>query len=50
MRTFEFFFGSMLGELVLIHIDNLSKTLQLTSMSAAEGLFAVMNGLTNFGR
>ena len=37
MRTFEFFFGSMLGELVLTHTDNLSKTLKHTSMSAAEG-------------
>lgn len=37
MRSFEFFFGSMLGELVLTHTDNLSKTLQHTSMSAAEG-------------
>ena len=37
MRTFEFFFGSMLGELVLKHTDNLNKTLQHASTSAAEG-------------
>ena len=37
MKTFSFFFGSMLGELVLKHTDNLSRTLQRVSMSAAEG-------------
>ena len=37
MRTFTFFFGSMLSELVLKHTDNLSRTLQHVSMSAAEG-------------
>ena len=37
MTTFNFFFGSMLGELVLKHTDNLSRTLQHVSMSAAEG-------------
>ena len=37
MKTFTFFFGSMLGELVLKHTDNLSRTLQHVSMSAAEG-------------
>lgn len=40
-RTFSFYFGVHLAELVLRHTctctDNLSKTLQVTSMSAAEG-------------
>lgn len=37
MRSFKFFFGVSLGELLLIHRDNLSKTLQSSSMLAAEG-------------
>ena len=37
MTTFTYFFGSMLGELILKHTDNLSRTLQHASMSAAEG-------------
>ena len=37
MITFTYLFGSMLGELVLKHADNLSRTLQRASMSAAEG-------------
>ena len=37
MTTFTYLFGSMLGELVLKHTDNLSRTLQHASMSAAEG-------------
>ena len=37
MRTFDFFFGVSLGELLLNHSDNLSRTLQASSMSAAEG-------------
>ena len=37
MKTFDFFGGVALGELLLNHTDNLSKTLQHTSMSAAEG-------------
>ena len=37
MRTFEFFFGSSLAELILKHTDNLSRTLQHVAMSAAEG-------------
>ena len=37
MTTFNYFFGSMLCELVLKHTDNLSRTLQHASMSAAEG-------------
>ena len=36
MSTFTYLFGSMLGELVLKHTDNLSRTLQHTSLSAAE--------------
>ena len=37
MTTFTYLFGSMLGEPVLKHTDNLSRTLQHASMSAAEG-------------
>ena len=37
MMSFDFFFGVSLGELLLTHSDNLSKTLQTASMSAAEG-------------
>ncbi len=37
MKTFNFVFGVMLGELILRHTDNLSSTLQKKSMSAAEG-------------
>ena len=36
-KTFSFFFGANLAELVLRHTDNLSKTLQSTSMFASEG-------------
>ena len=36
MHTFDFLFGISLGNL-LRHTDNLSKTLQLKSLSAAEG-------------
>ena len=37
MKTFNFFFGTLLGELVLKHSDNLSRTLQHDDISAAEG-------------
>lgn len=37
MNTFNFLFGALLGELVLRHTDNLSKSLQNKSRSAAEG-------------
>ena len=37
MHTFDFMFGVSLGNLLLCHIDNLSKTLQHKSSSAAEG-------------
>ena len=36
-KTFSFFFGVNLAELVLRYTDNLSKTLQSTSLSASEG-------------
>ena len=32
-----FFFGVLLGELILCHSDNLSRTLQASHISAAEG-------------
>jgi hypothetical protein len=37
MRSFDFFFGIMLAELILKHSDNLSRTLQHAHLSAAEG-------------
>ncbi len=37
MRTFEFFYGVVLGEMILRHTDNLSTTLQHNTLSAAEG-------------
>ena len=37
MTFFDFFFGLMLGEMLLRHCDNLSKTLQNPHLSAAEG-------------
>ena len=36
MKSFNFFFGIRLGNLVLSHSDNLSATLQTPKMSAAE--------------
>ena len=37
MKTFNFLFGTVLGEMVLRHTDNLSRTLQDKALSAAEG-------------
>ena len=37
MNKFDFLFGLMLGERLLRHTDNLSKTLQNPSMTASEG-------------
>jgi len=37
MKTFDYLFGNVLGELVLKRADNISSTLQHTSLSAAEG-------------
>ena len=37
MKSFRFLFGVMLGELILRHTDNLSRTLQHKAFSAAEG-------------
>ncbi len=37
MQSFDFFFGTMLAELILKHSDNLSRTLQHAHLSAAEG-------------
>ena len=36
MKDFDCFFGLLLGEQILKHTDNLSKTLQATAMSAVE--------------
>ena len=36
-HTFDFLFGISLGSLLLCHTDNLSKSLQQKSLSAAEG-------------
>ena len=37
IETFEFLFGAVLGEVILRHTDDLSRTLQSKSFSAAEG-------------
>lgn len=37
MKKFDYLYGNTLGELVLRHSDNLSRTLQNKSLSAAEG-------------
>ena len=37
MMKFDFFFGAILGETVLSHSDNLSRTLQKGDISASEG-------------
>lgn len=37
MKTFDYLYGNTLGELILRHSDNLSRTLQSKSLSAAEG-------------
>ena len=37
MKSFDFLFGVLLGELVLMHSDNLNKTIQHKNLSAAEG-------------
>ena len=37
MRTFDYVFGVYLGELILSHSDNLSKTLQNPTLSAVQG-------------
>ena len=37
MHSFDFLFGVFLCELILRHSDNLSKTLQQKTLSAAEG-------------
>ena len=37
MATFDFYFGVYIGELILRHSDNLSRTLQKKDISAAEG-------------
>jgi hypothetical protein len=40
MVSFDFFFGLVLGEMLLRHTDNLSRTLQHSYISAAEGQVA----------
>ena len=37
METFDYFFGTSLGVLLMKHSDNLSKTLQHTYMTAVDG-------------
>ena len=41
MKDFDFLFGLLLGERILKHTDNLSKTLQATAMSAVEAYSVV---------
>jgi len=62
MERFEYLFGLVLGERVLKHTDNLSKTLQSPSLRAAEGqqiaemthktlnIFDLMSVLMLFGK
>ncbi len=38
MSTFEYLFGVILGQLILRHTDNLSKTLQSPKLCSSEGL------------
>ena len=50
MRTFDYIFGAYLGELILGHSDNLSKTLQNPDLSAVDGhrtATATVNNLRN---
>ena len=37
LNTFRYWYGLMLGELLLKHADNVSRTLQHKSLSAADG-------------
>ena len=37
MKNFDYFYGVSLGNLILQHSDNLSRTLQKADISAAEG-------------
>ena len=37
MKTFNFLFGTILGEMLLLHTDNMSQTLQKKTISAGEG-------------
>lgn len=37
METFDYLYGVMLGQMILCHSDNLSRTLQKRDISAAEG-------------
>ena len=37
MKGFDFFYGVSLGQLILRHSDNLSRTLQRADISVAEG-------------
>ncbi len=47
MKTFNFVFGVMLGELILRHVDNLSSTLQKKSMSEAAMTVQTLNSIRN---
>lgn len=47
MNIFDYLFGIMLGEIVLRHTDNLSKTLQDRTRSAAEGQHAISYSSSN---
>ena len=50
MRTFNFYFGLKLLHTVLMHADNLSRTLQSTKMSAAEGQHIARLTLTTLSK
>ena len=49
MKTFDFLFGLMLAERILKHTDNLSRTLQATSMSAVEARLRALLSLRRYG-
>ena len=50
MKTFNFYFGLKLLHTILMHADNLSRTLQSTKMSAAEGQHIARLTLTTLSK
>ena len=50
MRAFHFYLGLKLVHVVLMHADNLSRTLQSTKMSAAEGQHIARLTLTTLSK
>ena len=50
MKTFDFLFGLILAERILKHTDNLSKTMQTSSMSAVEARSISQTYITVFNK